>query len=82
MRSRTSTAAMSMSVPSTKLMLTDPSSAEAVADIVSIPLMVPRMSSRGRTMFRSVSSGDEDGYGARTQTLELEKVGRNSSGSL
>ena len=31
-------------------------------------------------MRRSVSSGDDDGYGARTQMLELEKAGRNSSG--
>ena len=34
--------------------------AEAVALRVSMPLMVPRMSSRGRTIERSISSGDEE----------------------
>jgi hypothetical protein len=60
-RSRTSIDAMSMSVPSTKVILTCASLAEALADIVSMLLIVPRASSRGRTISRSTSSGEEEG---------------------
>ena len=52
---------MSMSVPSTKVMLTRAGSAEALADSVSMPLIVPSESSSGRTISRSTSSGEEDG---------------------
>ena len=34
---------------------------DAVADIVSMPLIVPKEPSRWRTISRSISSGDDDG---------------------
>jgi len=50
-----------MSVPSTKRRLTLPEDEVAFAVRVSTPLMVLRLSSRGRTMSRSVSAGEDDG---------------------
>ncbi len=60
-RSRTSIDARSMSVPSTKVMRTRAWLAEALADMVSMLLIVPRASSSGRTTSRSTSSGEEEG---------------------
>ncbi len=49
-----------MSVPSRKPMLTRAESAVALADSVSIPLIVLSESSSGRTIRRSTSSGEEE----------------------
>ena len=65
---------MSMSVPLTKPMLNRPESAEALADSVSMPLMVLRLSSSGRTIVRSISSGEDERYVAVTEMLEEEKL--------
>ena len=50
-----------MSVPSKNVILTSARSDDAVADSVSIRLMVPNESSKGRTTSLSTSSGDEEG---------------------
>jgi len=50
-----------MSVPSTKRMLTLPDDEVETAVRLSMPLMVLRLSSSGRTISRSVSAGEDDG---------------------
>ena len=80
-RSRASTTIRSMSAPSSNSTLTLPLSARAVAVRVVIPGMVPMLASSGRTMRRSVSSGDEDSYWTLTQRLFEPNDGRNSRGS-
>ncbi len=50
-----------MSIPSRNVNETRPESELALADIVSMPLMVPSESSSGWTISRRTSSGEEDG---------------------
>jgi tRNA A37 threonylcarbamoyladenosine synthetase subunit TsaC/SUA5/YrdC len=61
--------------------LTRAESAVAVAERVSMPLMVPKASSSGRTTSRSTSAGEDDWYGAVTVMFDEENAGKNSRGS-
>ena len=56
--------------------------AEEVELILSRLLMVERMSSRGRVIIRSTSSGDEEGYGTCTVSPGNDKSGIISKGSF